>query len=197
MELVLVYEVSYIVVHILKASELPVLVRLMPVEFGGYWGSTNSTAAVVGVSQWILVWFLVSYIKFEIRIWMEQYFLGGDCNPLKIFISFIFDRIFCLKIAESFLFITFQELLEILKCFCKPRSFYARLLQSVKKQNNTSLAASLIFHIGGHFTQRLRRHFKIYWFTYKKRKFRVWGFEGYHAESLFQHPRMQLNILFW
>lgn len=49
---------------------------------------------------------------------------------------------------------------------------------------------------GRHFIRRWRWHFKVHWCTHIRRKFHIWDFEGYRAESLFQHMRMQLNILF-
>lgn len=64
---------------------------------------------------------------------MKGYLLGGEFSNFSNFHLLYFWQNFLSKIAKSFWFITFQELCDILKCFCKPHSFSARLLQSVKK----------------------------------------------------------------
>lgn len=137
--------------------------------------------ALQGLWVAFIGFYLVFFVKSEIGIWIEGDFLGGDCNPLHIFICFIFDRIFLSELAESFWFVAFQEIRDILKCFCKPHAFSAPLLQSIKKQTILFCQLPSFFMSRKHYTQRWIQ-FNVYWWIYVTMKLDVKSFMC-HAES--------------
>lgn len=133
----------------------------------------------VGGFHWILSCFLCEIWDRNLN---RRRFLRRRLKPPSHFHLLHFWQDFLSEIAESFWFIAFQEIRDILKCFCKPHSFSAPLLQAIKKQIILFCQLPHFFMSRKHYTQRWRWQFKVYWWIYVMMKFNVKRFAEYHAE---------------